>query len=61
MDTFDVTALLVCSIVISSCAGTFVGQRLDENYFRAEIIKHNAAHYDTVTGDWKWNTEVPTP
>ena len=33
-------------------AGPSVGER-----FRTEAIEHGAAHYDTVTGEWRWNDD----
>lgn len=43
------------TFVLGGLVGLCFGLIFNDSSWRTEIIKHHAAHYDTVTGMWKWN------
>ena len=49
---------LIFALIITSLIASIVDNHADK-YWQHEAVKHNAAHYDTVTGEWKWNTKLP--
>ncbi len=51
--------------LVGAIIGFFIGSicilGFTETYWRADAIKHNAAHYDTMTGEWHWNDKGAQP
>ncbi len=61
MHMSDNSGLVVCTILCCLGVGVSAGIGIYENAYstavemmQKEATKHNAAEYDSVTGEWRW-------
>ena len=52
----DDTATIIL-MVIAFIAGLLTGLFSAQDIVQTQAIEHNAAHYNTTTGDFTWNEE----
>ena len=41
-------------MIIECLIGIGIGEAITESYWKKQIIKHNYAEYDSITGNWQW-------
>lgn len=51
----DEKVSMLIGLAIGVVVGVFAGCMATESRNNADAIKHHAAHYDSVTGEFKWN------
>lgn len=56
IDSFVI--FLVFSFVLGFTVGGWSIQWANNIDWRDKVIHHNAAHYDSITGDFQWNNEM---
>lgn len=54
MTQSDLNLVIACCFIAFLTGGIF-GAFLVESGYQTLAIKHNVAHYDANTGEWKWN------
>lgn len=47
-------AVFAVSLMLGLIIGLFIAAAGTQAHYEAEAIKHGAAGYDSVTGEWKW-------
>ncbi len=50
----DMRRYLAITGIAALISGLLLGTGWSNDRWRAEIVKHGAAHYDAKTGEWAW-------
>lgn len=53
-DTYDNTLTVIIAL-LACMFGFCVGSMVTESGIQKQAIEHNAAHYDSKTGEFMWN------